>query len=105
MVNIKKDFNLIAKRLATFVSSREDILSENQFVKLNEIEKSLHQCSVYAEKFSEDAEKYVMNYAQIKREIKKIKDTMLDIRKEVREIQDWSTNTLEKHLNKTITGK
>ena len=45
MVEIKKEFNLISKRLAAFVSSREDILSENQFAKLAQIESALHNAS------------------------------------------------------------
>ena len=45
-----------------------------------------------------------MNYAQIKKEIVRMNDALIEIRKEVKEIQDWSTDTLEKHLNKTIKG-
>ena len=104
MVEIKKEFNLISKRLAAFVSSREDILSENQFAKLAQIESALHKCVVYADRFSQDMEKYTMNYAQIKKEIVRMNDALIEIRKEVKEIQDWSTDRLEKHLNKTIKG-
>tara|TARA_R100001594_G_scaffold143381_1_gene191269 strand:+ start:319 stop:633 length:315 start_codon:yes stop_codon:yes gene_type:complete len=104
MAKIKKEFDLISQKLASFIDNREDILSRSQFVKLHEIENKLEDTAMELGVFWGDMEKYQMSYVQIKREVESIRGKLTQIKKEVRELQDWSTDALEKHLNKGIIG-
>ena len=103
--NIKDEYNLISKRFATFVSSREDILSENQFVKLKVIETELRKASAGLNTFHEDIIKYQMNYPQIQSVITQNINNLACIISEVIELQERSTDILEKHLTKTFNGE
>lgn len=103
--NIKDEYNLISKRLATFVGSREDILSENQFVKLKVIETELQKASTALNTFHNDITKYQMNYPQIQSVITQNIAKLAYIISEVVELQELSTGILEKHLTKALNGK
>ena len=104
-MNLRDEFNLISKRIATYVSSREDILSEHQFVKLKLIETSLQKTIDDLQKFNGDIEKYKMNYMQIKSIITQAEQSLLELKTEAVALQELSTDILEKHLTKTLEGK
>lgn len=104
-MKLRDEYNLISKRIATYVSSREDILSEHQFVKLKLIEKNLQKSIQELKKFNDDIEKYKMNYVQIKSILSESEQALVQLKTEVVALQELSTDTLEKHLTKTLHGK
>tara|TARA_R100001443_G_scaffold89478_2_gene95991 strand:+ start:1514 stop:1834 length:321 start_codon:yes stop_codon:yes gene_type:complete len=102
---IKKEFDIVSQRVANFVSTREDILSQNQFVKLSEVEDRILDAVKELDSLWVSLEKYRMNYDQIKKEVVKCKQRMLAIDSEVKELKDWSTNLIQNHLTKTMRGE
>ena len=81
---IKKEFDIVSQRVANFVSTREDILSQNQFVKLSEVEDRILDAVKELDSLWVSLEKYRMNYDQIKKEVVKCKQRMLAIDSEVK---------------------
>ena len=102
---IKKEFDIVSQRVANFVSTREDILSQNQFVKLSEVEDRILDAVKELDSLWVSLEKYRMNYDQIKKEVVKCKQRMLAIDSEVKELKDWATNLIQNHLTKTMRGE